>query len=110
METSQTPCTREHFSTPVRRMLRGWLFQITCFLLKHFFNSDTFCVLPSCILLLCASLSSSYMNGKPTVPDSHESAGNLGIEMVGLLSVRIAIELDVQCLQPCTPETEAGGQ
>lgn len=76
----------------------------------YFFNSDTFCVLPSCILLLCASLSSSYMNGKPTVPDSHESAGNLGIEMVGLLSVRIAIELDVQCLQPRTPETEAGGQ
>lgn len=34
------------------------------------------------------------------MPDSHESAGNLGIEMVGLLSVRIAIELDMSAYNP----------
>lgn len=43
------------------------------------------------------------------MPDSHESAGNLGVEMMGLFSIRIIIELDVQCLQSCTPEIEAGG-
>lgn len=40
--------------------------------------------------------------------DSHASAGDLGIEMMDLPSVKIIIELDICYLQSCAPEVKTG--
>lgn len=45
----------------------------------------------------------------PLSADSLMSAGNLGIELMDLISVKIIIELDTQCLQSSTPEVKTGG-
>lgn len=46
-------------------------------------------------LVMWLTLFFKYLLKAHQMPDSHESAGNLDIEMMSLLSIRISIELDV---------------